>query len=163
MKGSEKAIIFDEEIEAEGLKQLEALEEMENPKKKITIGLYPKTHKTFKIMAAVKNISLEKTASQYIEDEVMNLDIVKYVEDAINKEEDELDVEYYNHQEEIESMEEQVYPRKRVTIKLSSEAHRRLRVVAGAQGRSLEKCASNIVEEKINNVDIVKMVADEFN
>lgn len=141
---------------------IEQMEDAVNDTKKVTIGLYQKTHKKFKVMAGVKNISLEKTASKFVEDEIMNLDIVKYVQEYLDKDEDDELYAAYD-QEEIDKMEDAAFPRKRVTIKLSQEAHRRLKVVAGAQGRSLEKCASEIVEDKINDIDVVQMVADEFN
>ena len=46
---------------------------------------------------------------------------------------------------------------------LDEDIHKKLKIIASAEDKSLESEASYIVWEKINEIDVVKLVADEFN
>ena len=85
----------DEKYEAIIAKQLERennikelkkdyIDDIENPKKQITVKIFPNTHKKLKVIAASKDTSLEKIATAIVEDKVEELDIVDYVKRALH-------------------------------------------------------------------------------
>ena len=53
------------------------IDDIENPKKQITVKIFPNTHKKLKILAASKDTSIEKIATSIIEDKVKDVDIRK--------------------------------------------------------------------------------------
>lgn len=59
--------------------------------------------------------------------------------------------------------EEALFPRKKVTIDVGSEIHKKLKIIASAEDESLGYVVSKIIESKLDETDVVKLVADEFN
>ena len=70
--------------------------------------------------------------------------------------------DYIDSEEDWESIEEKIYPRKQITVKLFPNTHKKLKVMATSEGTTLERAATSIVEDKIYDMDIVKYVADEI-
>ena len=65
-------------------------------------------------------------------------------------------------EEDMEEIEEQIFPRRQITVKLFPNTHKKLKMIATSKDTTLEKVATSIVEDKIYDVDIVKYVADEI-
>ena len=130
------------------------IDDMENPKKQITVKIFPNTHKKLKVIAASKDTSLEKIATAIIEDKVQDLDIVKYVKEAFeNSEEFEEGFDWLKKEDADNStydLNDKILkkgrPRKRINVKVTSETHRKLRVLSAIQDRSLDKIVGSVIE-----------------
>ena len=150
---------------------------LKDGKKPLTIKLYKPTHAKLKIYATLHEKSLDETITEMLE-EVTDIDIVKFVEDGLNKLEKESEDEYIDefeadHEEYIENLQEEarrlgitgvvlVHPKKKVNLQISTETHKKLKIISSLYDESLEGIASNIVENNINDLDIVNMVSKEF-
>ena len=55
-----------------------------------------------------------------------------------------------------------VHPKKKVNVSIPTETHKKLKIIASIYDESLETIASNAIENKINQMDIVNMVSEEF-
>lgn len=150
-------------------KEMEEYEERIFPRKQITVKLFPNTHKKIKVIATSKGTTLEKVATAIVEDEIYNIDIAKYVVDEF-KSADELSSEgfddyetaqygYEKMQDSDKSLYDQINkelkngnPRKRINVKVYYETHRKLRVMAAIQDRSLDNIVSEIIEDEIGEV-----------
>ncbi len=155
---------YEDFINAE--KEMEEYEERIFPRKQITVKLFPNTHKKIKVIATSKGTTLEKVATSIVEDEIYNIDIAKYVADEF-KSADELSSEgfddyetaqygYEKMQDSDKSLYDQINkelkndnPRKRINVKVYYETHRKLRVMAAIQDRSLDNIVSEIIEDEI--------------
>lgn len=132
------------------------LDEM-NPKKQITVKLFPNTHKTLKMIATAKDTTLDKVATSIIEDKLKDFDIVEYVKEAVeNSNENENGFDWLQR----EDIDNSTYdlndkllkkgnPRKRINVKVDLDTHRNLRVVSAIQDRSLDKIVGSIIEYEI--------------
>ena len=131
--------------------------------KRVTIKLYKETHAKLKIIASINDTSLDNMASEIIKTKINEMDIAKVVEDGLKMlaEPDPYGDQY--SEEEAERFDDAHFPKKKVTITLDEDIHKKLKIIASAQDKSLESEASYIVWEKINEIDVVKLVADEFN
>ena len=69
------------EMEMKQVKE-DFINETKTPKKQITVKLFPNTHKKLKIIATAKDTTLDKIATEIIENKVAGLDVVEYVKDA---------------------------------------------------------------------------------
>lgn len=166
---SEMQKAYDDFIKAE--KEMEEYEERIFPRKQITVKLFPNTHKKIKIIATSKGTTLEKVATSIVEDKIYNIDITKYVADEF-KSADELSSEwgfddyetaqygYEKMQDSDKSLYDQINkklkngnPRKRINVKVYYETHRKLRVMAAIQDRSLDNIVSEIIEDEIGEVN----------
>lgn len=49
-----------------------------------------------------------------------------------------------------------------MNVSLPIESHKKLKIIASIYDESLETIASNAIENKINQMDIVNMVSEEF-
>lgn len=146
-------------------------------KKPLTVKIYKPTHAKLKIYATLNEKSLDEAITEMLE-EVTDIDIVKYVEEGLNKLEKEAEDDYIDefeadYQEYSEELEEQarrlgikgavlVHPKKKVNLQISNETHKKLKIISSLHDESLESIASNIVENNINDLDIVNMVSEEF-
>ena len=164
---SEMQKAYDDFINAE--KEMEEYEERIFPRKQITVKLFPNTHKKIKVIATSKDTTLEKVATSIVEDKIYNMDIAKYVVDEF-KSADELSSEgfddyetaqygYEKMQDSDKSLYDQINkelkngnPRKRINVKVYYETHRKLRVMAAIQDRSLDNIVSEIIEDEIGEV-----------
>ena len=166
---SEMQKAYDDFINAE--KEMEEYEERIFPRKQITVKLIPNTHKKIKVIATSKDTTLEKVATSIVEDKIYNMDIAKYVADEF-KSADELSSEWgfddyetaqYGY-EKMQDSDKSLYdkinkelksgnPRKRINVKVYYETHRKLRVMAAIQDRSLDNIVSEIIEDEIGEVN----------
>lgn len=166
---SEMQKAYDDFINAE--KEMEEYEERIFPRKQITVKLFPNTHKKIKVIATSKGTTLEKVATSIVEDKIYNMDIAKYVADEF-KSADELSSEWgfddyetaqYGY-EKMQDSDKSLYdkinkelksgnPRKRINVKVYYETHRKLRVMAAIQDRSLDNIVSEIIEDEIGEVN----------
>ena len=145
------------------------IDEITVPKKQITVKLFPNTHMKLKLIAATKNITLEKVATSFIEDKVDGLDIVEYVKDAVENA-DEFEEGYdWLHRVDVDNTAYDINdkllkkgnPRKRINVKVDPESHRKLRIVSAIQDRSLDKIVGSIIEYEVgeeNNFDTAKLM-----
>ena len=133
------------------------IEKTENPKKQITVKIFPNTHKKLKLIAASKETTLEKIATEIIEEQFQDLDIVEFVKAAFEKPEvfedgydwlkrEDADNSTYDLNDKILK---KGRPRKRINVKVDSNTHRKLRVVSAIQNRSLDKIVGSIIECEI--------------
>lgn len=130
--------------------------------KRVTIKLYKETHAKLKIIAGINDISLDNMASEIIKTKINEMNIAKVVEDGLKRlAEPDAFGDVYS-EEEAERLDDINFPKKKVTITLDEDIHKKLKIIASAQDKSLESEASYIVWEKINEIDVVKLVADEF-
>lgn len=102
-----------------------------------------------------------KNEYENLDEEQESLDelIEKY-----EQKEDEMD-EYDDliiTEEDMDEIEEKIFPRKQISVKLFPNTHKKLKMIATSKDTTLEKVATSIVEDKIYDVDIVKYVADEI-
>ena len=134
------------------------IDDMENPKKQITVKIFPNTHKKLKVIAASKDTSLEKIATSIVEDKVEELDIVDYVKKAFeNAEEFEEEFDWLKKENTNNSTYDlnnkilkKGRPRKRINVKVTSETHIKLRVLSAIQDKSLDKIVGSIIEYEID-------------
>ena len=135
------------------------IEETENPKKQITVKLFPNTHKKLKLIAASKDTTIEKIATGIIEEQFKDFDIVDFVEKAfeypkefeegydwIRKE--DADNSAYDLNDKILK---KGRPRKRINVKVDLEIHKKLRVISAIQDRSLDKLVGSMIEYEIGD------------
>ena len=146
-------------------------------KKPLTVKLYKPTHAKLKIYATLNEKSLDEVITEMIT-EVTDINIVKFVEEGLNKLEEESKDEYIDefeadYQEYAEELEDQarrlgitgvvlVHPKKKVNLQISTETHKKLKIISSLYDESLESIASNIVENNVNDLDIVNLVSEEF-
>ena len=110
----------------------------------VRINLSDESYRKLDAMSAVVNISMEKIATILLDEKIMNIDVVQYVENIFDL---KLDNGYgYNS----------------IRVKFSSESYRRLKIFAGVKNCSLEDLVVYYVEEIINGIDLVKFVKEEF-
>ena len=132
--------------------------------KRVTLKLYKATHAKLKIIASINEKSLDKMASEIVEETVNEIDIVKVVQDGLKELSEPVRFPIDEEMEEsINASEEATFPRKKVTIDLEPETHKKLKIIASAEDQSLEYATSMLVDFKIDEIDVVKLVADEFN
>lgn len=65
-------------------------------------------------------------------------------------------------EEEMLDLEEQIYIRKQITVKLFPETHKALKIKAASGFKSLERIVSSIVEDKLYHFDIANYVKEDF-
>ena len=164
---------FDELIEKQvqrenKMKQVreDYLKEMnELPKKQITVKLFPNTHKALKVIATAKDTTLETIATSILESRIERLDIVEYVEESFNNNDDfdwlkQIDID--NSAYDInDKMLDKGNPRKRINVKVDPDTHKKLRVISAIQDRSLDNIVGSVIEYEIgeeNNINTSKLM-----
>ena len=134
------------------------LNEMEElPKKQITVKLFPNTHKTLKIIATAKDTTLETIATSILEDKIEGLDIVEYVKESFDND-NEFDwlkrIDIDNATYDInDKLLDKGNPRKRINVKVDPDTHKKLRVVSAIQDRSLDRIVGSIIEYEIGEIN----------
>ena len=172
----------DEKYEAIIAKQLERennikelkkdyIDDIENPKKQITVKIFPNTHKKLKVIAATQDTTLEKIATAIIEDRVADLDIVEYVKESFENGDDgfnwlqQIDVD--NGAYDInDKLLNKGNPRKRINVKVNLESHKKLRVISAIQDRSLDNLVGSVIEYEIgeeNNINTAELMDEILN
>ena len=164
---------FDKLIEkqkqrVEEMKQVreDFINEVETPKKQITVKLFPNTHKTLKVIATAKDTTLETIATSILEDRIEGLDIVEFVSEAFKSGNDGFDwlqrIDIDNSAYDVnDKLLNKGNPRKRINVKVNPETHKKLRVVSAIQERSLDQIVGSIIEYEVgeeNNIDTVKLM-----
>ena len=142
------------------------INEVETPKKQITVKLFPNTHKTLKVIATAKDTTLETIATSILEDRIEGLDIVEFVSEAFNSGNDGFDwlqrIDIDNSAYDVnDKLLNKGNPRKRINVKVNPETHKKLRVVSAIQERSLDQIVGSIIEYEVgeeNNIDTVKLM-----
>lgn len=134
--------------------------------KKITIDVNRDLHKKLKIISSAKGLSLDKTISLLIEDKIKTIDIVKIVESSLENSNDE---KLSTMEERIEGYEkirkeirENYKGSKKVTITVDAGIHKKLKIIASSQEISLPMVIEPMLEEKVNEIDIVKLVEESL-
>jgi len=161
------------------LEEADAIEEKIFPKKQITVRIFPNTHKKLKTIATSEGTTLEKAATSIVENEIYDMDIVKYVADEIKTAEEmeefsggALYGDPYYFQLSKEDGDKHTYdmndkvlkkgnPRKRINVKVYQKTHLKLKIMAAIQDRSLNDLVSSIIEDEIgeeNNIDSLKLM-----
>ena len=150
------------------------INETKTPKKQITVKLFPNTHKKLKIIATAKDTTLEKIATEIIENKVAGLDVVEYVKDAFeNADEFEdgfdwlqrLDIDNTTY-DLNDKLLKKGNPRKRINVKVDPDTHKKLRVISAIQDRSLDRIVGSVIEYEIgetNDIDTVKLLDEILN
>ena len=142
------------------------MDDIETPRKQITVKIFPNTHKKLKMIAASKETTLERIATAIIEDKVADIDIVKYVEESFNNGDDGFDwlrqIDANNTAYDInDELFSKGNPRKRINVKVDVETHKKLRVISAIQDRSLDRIVGSVIEYEIgenNDIDTVKLL-----
>ena len=158
----------------------EYINETKIPRKQITVKIFPNTHKKLKLIAASKDITIEKVATSIIEDNIREIDIAKYVKEIFKKanEFEEESIEDYESSEFgwLKKMDadnstydlndkilKKGMPRKRINVKVDYETHRKLRVISAIQDRSLDKIVGSIIEYEVgeeNKINTSKLLEE---
>lgn len=142
------------------------INEVDTPKKQITVKLFPNTHKTLKVIATAKDTTLETIATSILEDRIEGLDIVEFVSEAFKSGSDGFDwlqrIDIDNSAYDVnDKLLNKGNPRKRINVKVNPETHKKLRVVSAIQERSLDQIVGSIIEYEVgeeNNIDTVKLM-----
>jgi len=142
------------------------INEVDTPKKQITVKLFPNTHKTLKVIATAKDTTLETIATSILEDRIEGLDIVEFVLEAFKSGNDGFDwlqrIDIDNSAYDVnDKLLNKGNPRKRINVKVNPETHKKLRVVSAIQERSLDQIVGSIIEYEVgeeNNIDTVKLM-----
>lgn len=136
--------------------------------KPITVKLYKPTHAKLKIYATINDESLDDIIAETL-NEISDIDITKFVEEGLKRIEEE-DKEAKQIPKDLDDFDdyfleqfEMVHPKKKVNVSIPIETHKKLKIIASIYDESLETIASNAIENKINQMDIVNMVSEEFN
>ena len=133
--------------------------------KKITIDVKNDFHKKLKIISIAKGLSLDKTISLLIEDKIKTIDIVKIVESSlINSNDEKLSQEerLERYKEIRKEIREKYKGSKKVTITVGADIHKKLKIIASAQEISLPMVIEPMLEEKVSEIDIVKLVEESL-
>lgn len=137
----------------------------ELPKKQITVKLFPNTHKALKVIATAKDTTLETIATSILEDKIEGLDIVEYVKESFDNNNDfdwlkQIDID--NSAYDInDKMLDKGNPRKRINVKVDPDTHKKLRVISAIQDRSLDNIVGSVIEYEIgeeNNINASKLM-----
>ncbi|MBR0059695.1 MAG: hypothetical protein IJP99_10230 [Methanobrevibacter sp.] len=137
----------------------------ELPKKQITVKLFPNTHKALKVIATAKDTTLETIATSILESRIERLDIVEYVKESFDNNNDfdwlkQIDID--NSAYDInDKMLDKGNPRKRINVKVDPDTHKKLRVISAIQDRSLDNIVGSVIEYEIgeeNNINASKLM-----
>ena len=137
----------------------------ELPKKQITAKLFPNTHKALKVIATAKDTTLETIATSILESRIERLDIVEYVKESFDNNNDfdwlkQIDID--NSAYDInDKMLDKGNPRKRINVKVDPDTHKKLRVISAIQDRSLDNIVGSVIEYEIgeeNNINASKLM-----
>ena len=118
-----------------------------------------------KIIATAKDTTLETIATSILEDKIEGLDIVEYVKESFDNDNEfdwlkriDIDNDTYDINDKLL---DKGNPRKRINVKVDPDTHKKLRVVSAIQDRSLDKIVGSVIEYEIgeeNNIDTNKLM-----
>ena len=134
--------------------QEEMIYDME-PRKDISVKLFPNTHKKLKMMAASEDIPLNMLLTSIVEDTLDDFDIVTHVIEGFNVP----DPICIFHEEQSKDTHKMFYDlavnkkfikgrRKRVNVKVNYPTYRVLGVMSAVQDRTLDNIVSEILENE---------------
>ena len=140
-------------------KQEKALEKHVQRQMRLTVKLFPNTHKKLKLIAASKETTIEKIATGIIEEQFQDFDIVDFVEKAFEYPKEFEEGYDWIRQEDADNsaydLNDKILkkgrPRKRINVKVDSETHKKLRVISAIQDRSLDKLVGSMIENEIGD------------
>ena len=140
---------------------------IKDDEKPMTVKLYKPTHAKLKIYATIEDKSLDEIIAETL-NEIADIDIIKFVDEGLKRLEKE-DEEAKEIPKELDDFDdsfleqfEYVHPKKKVNVNIPIETHIKLKIIASIYDESLETIASNAIENKINQMDIVNLVSEEF-
>ena len=140
---------------------------IKDDEKPMTVKLYKPTHAKLKIYATIEDKSLDEIIAETL-NEIADIDIIKFVDEGLKRLEKE-DEEAKEIPKELDDFDdsflehfEYVHPKKKVNVNIPIETHKKLKIIASIYDESLETIASNAIENKINQMDIVNLVSEEF-
>lgn len=129
--------------------------------KQITVRVSKDNLKTLKVLSTIKDMTSEKMATSIIDDEIIDLDIVKFVEDSYSPM-DIFEKGYGTWLNSNELSDEEI-PKKRINVKVDAETHKKLKIISAIEDRSLDDIVSSIIEhavEEDNLKDTSKLIDD---
>ena len=156
------------EMEMKQVKE-DFINETKTPKKQIAVKLFPNTHKKLKIIATAKDTTLDKIATEIIENKVAGLDVVEYVKDAFENADEFEDGFDWLQRLDIDNttyglndkLLKKGNPRKRINVKVDPDTHKKLRVISAIQDRSLDNIVGSVIEYELgeeNNINASKLM-----
>lgn len=104
---------------------------------------------------------LSEQASKYAEEQARMDELIEKHDKRVDEMQKAYD-DFIKSDEELDEIDDQIFPKKQITVKLFPNAHKKLKMMAASRDTTLDKVATSIVEDKIFNMDIVKYVAEEF-
>ena len=104
---------------------------------------------------------LSEQASKYAEEQARMDELIEKHDQRVAEMQQAYD-DFIKSEEELDEIDDKVFPKKQITVKLFPNTHKKLKVMATSKDTTLDKVATAIVEDKIYSMDIVKYVADEF-
>lgn len=104
---------------------------------------------------------LSEQASKYAEEQARMDELIEKHDQRIAEMQQAYD-DFIKSEEELDEIDDKVFPKKQITVKLFPSTHKKLKVMATSKDATLDKVATAIVEDRIYSMDIVKYVADEF-
>lgn len=130
--------------------------------KKITIDVNRDLHKKLKIISSAKGLSLDKTISLLVEDKINTIDIVDIVESSLKNSKDVNLIHEEGMANLKKAMEKSRSNPKKVTITVSAKLHKKLKIIASSKEISLPMVIEPMLEEKVNEINIVKLVEESL-
>ena len=110
-----------------------------------------------KIIATAKDTTLETIATSILEDKIEGLDIVEYVKESFDNDNEfdwlkriDIDNDTYDINDKLL---DKGNPRKRINVKVDPDTHKKLRVVSAIQDRSLDRIVGSIIEYEIGEIN----------
>lgn len=115
----------------------------------LDIRVSEKNYRKLNAISAVNNFSFQKIISPRLDEKIMKIDVVNYVEN-ISNEDLKFKTSLFSLRNEIKD------------VKISSEAKRRLIIFAGVKNCSISDIVEKYVDEIIDEIDLIKLVKEEF-
>lgn len=121
--------------------------------KDVTISIDPETHRKLKVIASIQDYSLDSAVTELLSNKFKNTDIAELVKNYLEIPLTEL---------EDQSKYLKNKNGKRVTVSIVKSIHKKLKIISSARGISLDKVASEMVEEEVNKIDITKLLEESL-
>lgn len=104
---------------------------------------------------------LSEQASKYAEEQARMDELIEKHDQRVAEMRQAYD-DFIKSEEELDEIDDKVFPKKQITVKLFPDTHKKLKVMATSKDTTLDKVATSIVEDRIYSMDIVKYVEEEF-
>lgn len=104
---------------------------------------------------------LSEKASKYAEEQARMDELIEKHDQRVAEMQQAYD-DFIKSEKELDEIDDKVFPKKQITVKLFPNTHKKLKVMATSKDTTLDKVATSIVEDRIYSMDIVKYVEEEF-